>query len=84
VAGLVICEAEGIDQERPFSPILPVAVLLVRTKSRGDCPAKDWLRRSRGGVDGEALQGLEAPGARGWLGAAPQSEPCRPRRRIGR
>jgi hypothetical protein len=41
VAGLVIWEAEGIDQERPFSPILRVAVLVVGTKSRGDCPGKD-------------------------------------------
>jgi hypothetical protein len=41
VAGLVLWEAEGIGQERPFSPILPVAVLVVRTKSRGGCPGKD-------------------------------------------
>jgi hypothetical protein len=36
VAGLVIWEADSIGQEQPFSPILPVAVLLVRTKSQGE------------------------------------------------
>jgi hypothetical protein len=35
-------------------------------------------------ADGEAPQGLEALGARGRPEAAPQSEPCRLRRRTGR
>jgi hypothetical protein len=36
VAGLVIWEANGIGPEQPFSPILPVVVLLVRSKSQGE------------------------------------------------
>jgi hypothetical protein len=52
VAGLVTWEADSIGQEQPFSPILPVAVLLVRTKSQGESGHEQSVNERQKDVEG--------------------------------
>jgi hypothetical protein len=52
VAGLVIWEANGFGPEQPFSPILPIAVLLVRTKSQGESGLEQSINERQKDAEG--------------------------------